>query len=55
MHTYVNPDSICMLSTALMIYGLLCGYEDAFSIKSCVLLTTGMVLCILSYYNAYGF
>lgn len=55
MHTYVNPDSICMLSTALMIYGLLCGYEDAFSVKSCVLLTTGMVLCILSYYNAYGF
>ena len=55
MHTYVNPDSICMLSTALMIYGLLCGYEDAFSVKSCVLLTAGLVLCILSYYNAYGF
>ncbi len=55
MHTYVNPDSICMLSTALMIYGLLCGYEDTFSVKSCVLLTAGMVLCILSYYNAYGF
>ena len=55
MHTYVNPDSISMLSTALMIYGLLCGYEDAFSVKSCVLLTAGLVLCILSYYNAYGF
>lgn len=55
MHTYVNPDSLCMLSTALMIYGLLCGYEDNFSVKSRLLLTTGMVLCILSYYNAYGF
>ncbi|MGN1204388.1 MAG: DUF2142 domain-containing protein [Lachnospiraceae bacterium] len=55
MHTYVNPDSLCMLSTALMIYGLLRGYEDAFSVKSCVIFTLGMILCTLSYYNAYGY
>ena len=55
MHTYVNPDSMCMFSTALMIYGLICGYEDDFSRKSCALLTCGIVLCALSYYNAYGY
>ena len=55
MHTYVNPDSFCLLSTALMIYGLLRGYKDSFSLKSCVFLTLGMVVCILSYYNAYGY
>ncbi len=55
MHTYVNPDSMCMLSTALMIYGLICGYEDDFSWRSCALLTYGVVLSALSYYNAYGY
>ena len=55
MHTYVNPDSMCMLSTALMIYGLICGYGDDFSLKSCALLTCGVVLCARSYYNAYGY
>ncbi len=55
LHTYVNPDSLCLLSTALMIYGLLCGYEDGFSFKSSAYMTAGIVLCTLSYYNAYGY
>lgn len=55
LHTYVNPDSMCLLSTALMLYGLVCGYEDDFSFKACALLTAGVILCALSYYNAYGF
>ena len=55
LHTYSNPDSMCLLSTALMIYGLLRGYGDSFSVKSCAFLTSGVILCALSYYNAYGF
>lgn len=55
LHTYVNPDSLCLFSTALMIYGLLRGYGDQFSLKSCGLLAAGVILCTLSYYNAYGF
>ncbi len=55
LHTYVNPDSMCLLSTALMLYGLICGYQDGFSCKSCAFLTVGVILCALSYYNAYGF
>lgn len=55
LHTYVNPDSLCLLSTALMCYGLLKGYADGFSVKSCLLLAAGVILCALSYYNAYGF
>lgn len=55
VHTYVNPDSLCLLSTALMLYGLAKGYSDAFSKGSCAVLTTGVILCALSYYNAYGF
>lgn len=55
LHTYVNPDSMCLLSTALMLYGLVCGYGDGFSRKSCGFLAAGVILCALSYYNAYGF
>lgn len=55
LHTYTNPDSMCLFSTALMLYGLVCGYGDGFSVKSCVFLTVGVILCALSYYNAYGF
>mgnify|MGYP002511827652 CR=1 FL=1 len=55
MHTYVNPDSMCLLSTALMFYGLVAGMQDGFSFRPCVLLTAGIILCALSYYNGYGF
>ncbi len=55
LHTYVNPDSFCLLSTSLMVYGLLRGYGDGFQRKSCLILAAGVIICALSYYNAYGF
>lgn len=55
MHTYVNTDSCCMMSIAIMLYGLTKGLKDHFSYSSCVILSVGIILCALSYYNAYGF
>lgn len=55
MHTYVNTDSCCMLSIALMLYGLTLGLKDAFSGAACVIMAAGIILCALSYYNAYGY
>lgn len=55
LHTYTNPDSMCLLSTALMLYALVRGYGDDFSLKSCAILMTGVIICALSYYNGYGF
>lgn len=55
MHTYVNTDSCCLLSTALILYALQKGFEDEFSYKTCLLLAVGLVLCAMSYYNAYGY
>lgn len=55
LHTYVNTDSCCMMSIAIMLYGLTCGLEDGFSDRSCVVMSAGIILCALSYYNAYGF
>ncbi len=55
VHTYVNTDSCCMLSITIMLYGLIKGLKDHFSYRSCIYLSIGIILCALSYYNAYGF
>ncbi len=55
LHTYVNTDSCCMLSIALMLYGLTLGLESGFSRTSSLIMSTGIILCALSYYNAYGY
>lgn len=55
IHTYINTESCCMLSTVLMLYGLTCGLRDGFKWRSSLIMIIGIILCALSYYNAYGF
>lgn len=55
LHTYVNTDSCCMMSIAIMLYGLTCCLQDHFTYRSCTVMSVGIILCALSYYNAYGF
>lgn len=55
VHTYVNTDSCCILSIAIMLYGLTLGLRDNFSGRSSVIMAIGIILCALSYYNAYGY
>lgn len=55
LHTYVNTDSMAMMSTAIMIYAWLTGRRDDWDMRSCITLAAGISLCALSYYNAYGF
>lgn len=55
MHTYVNTDSCCMLSTAMMVYALICCYQDGINRKNSLWMSGGIILCALSYYNAYGY
>ncbi len=56
MHTYVNTDSMCMLSTSMMVYALVSAYkEEGFTKKNIAWLSGGIIICALSYYNAYGF
>lgn len=54
IHTYVNTDSMGLLSIALIVYALLCGLRDDFSNQTCIRLAIGVILCALSYYNCYG-
>ncbi len=55
IHSYVNTDSACLLSVSMMLYGLVSGYREGFSTKNCLWLSGGIILCALSYYNAYGY
>jgi 4-amino-4-deoxy-L-arabinose transferase-like glycosyltransferase len=55
VHTYVNTDSCCMLSIALILYGLTLGLQSRFTLKPSLLLALGIIMCALSYYNAYAY
>lgn len=55
IHSYVNTDSFCMLSTALIAYGLVRLYQEKADLRSCLWIAGGVTLCALSYYNAYGY
>lgn len=55
LHTYVNTDSCCIMSIVIMLYGLTCCLKDHFRYRSCLVMSLGIILCALSYYNAYGF
>ena len=55
MHTYVNTDSCCMLSTAMMVYALVCVYRDGINVRNSLWMSGGIILYALSYYNAYGY
>lgn len=55
VHTYINTDSCCMLSTAMILYALVWAYQEGFHYKNSLWLACGIILCALSYYNAYGY
>lgn len=55
VHTYINTDSCCLLSTAMILYALVCAYQEGFRYKNSLWLGAGIILCALSYYNAYGY
>ena len=55
IHSYVNTDSFCMLSTALIMYALVLQRRKGTNIRTCLILAAGVILCALSYYNAYGY
>ena len=55
MHTYVNTDSMCLLATAMMVYALVSACKEGFSRRNSLWLSGGIILCALSYYNAYGY
>lgn len=54
IHSYVNTDSMAMLSVSVICCALLRAGRSDYERKDCILLAVGIILCALSYYNAYG-
>lgn len=56
VHSYVNNDSLCMLSTALIVYATIKIWKaGAVDVRNACMLALGIVFCAQSYYNAYGY
>lgn len=54
IHSYVNTDSMAMLSVSIIFYVLLRAQRTEYKRNDCILLSVGIILCAMSYYNAYG-
>ncbi|MDR0964154.1 MAG: DUF2142 domain-containing protein, partial [Clostridium sp.] len=54
LHTYVNTDSMSLLSITMIFYALTAAHTEGFRTKNILWLSGGIALCALSYYNAYG-
>ena len=54
LHSYINTDSFAALSASVIIYACIKGLRDQWAVKTSLLLAFGIVLCALSYFNAYG-
>lgn len=54
IHSYVNTDSMAMLSVAVIFYALLKAQRTGYERGDCIRLAAGIILCAMSYYNAYG-
>ncbi len=53
--SYINNDSMALFSISIIVYSWILGLEHNWQDKYCILLGLGIGLCLLSYYNAYGY
>lgn len=53
--SYMNNDMMSLLSVAIIIYCWIKGIKSSWNYKILILFAVGMSVCILSYYNAYGY
>lgn len=52
--TYVNNDSLALMSAAILLYAWSRALEEGWTAGNSAVLGIGLGLCFLSYYNAYG-
>ena len=52
---YVNNDAFAIMSVSIIIYAWCIGMKSRWNLRSCILLTVGMSICVAAYYNCYGY
>jgi len=53
--SYINNDSFALFTISIITYSWICGIQNNWNWKTCIMLSVGTGLCLLSYYNAFGF
>lgn len=52
--SYVNNDIICICGSGMICYAWVCGLQDGWNYKNASILSIGIIIATLSYYNSYG-
>lgn len=52
--SYVNNDIICVCGSSIICYAWVCGLQDGWKYKNALILSVGIIIATLSYYNSYG-
>lgn len=52
--SYVNNDIICICGSGIICYAWVCGLQDGWNYKNATILSMGIIIATLSYYNSYG-
>lgn len=54
LSSYVNNDMPAIMASSIIVYSWILGLKNGFNKKNTLLLTLGLIICFLSYYNSYG-
>jgi magnesium-transporting ATPase (P-type) len=54
LSSYVNNDVIAVAASSMMVYAWVISLTDGWNIKNSILLALGIIICALSYYDAYA-
>lgn len=55
LFSYINTDGLALFTTAWILYGWCRACKEGWSLSVCIQMGIAMGLCMLSYYNAYGY
>ena len=53
--SYMNNDIVAFSGVAIIYYGALSGIKNNWNIRNALVVSTGMVFCLLGYMNSFGF
>lgn len=54
LFSYLNNDAMALMATSMILYAWVLGRDTGWSYPACVWMAIGIIVCTLTYYNAYG-
>lgn len=54
LSSYVNNDTMAIMASSIIVYAWIKGLKEEWKLKNSLLLAIGIIICSLSYYNAYA-